>query len=174
VSAGSRPLAVAHERLVSGTVSSTPANSAAAQCSVMSYEISTDPLRLDVEAIHAFLTQSYWSAGIPKATVARAVEHSLCAGVYLGNDQVGFARVITDRASFGYLADVYILEAHRGRGLSKELVATLLAHPDLQGLRRLLLATRDAHNLYSKFGFKHLATPQRMMELHTPDVYRNG
>ena len=151
-----------------------PTSSPAAQCSPMSYEISTDPLRLDVEAIHAFLTRSYWSAGIPKATVARAIEHSLCAGVYLGSDQVGFARVITDRASFGYLADVYILEAHRGRGLSKEVVATLLAHPDLQGLRRLLLATRDAQDLYSKFGFKQLAAPHRMMELHNPDVYRNG
>ena len=86
----------------------------------------------------------------------------------------GFARVITDRASFGYLADVYILEAHRGRGLSKKLIATLLAHPELQGLRRLLLATRDAYDWYSKFGFKQLAAPQRMMELHTPDVYRNG
>lgn len=140
----------------------------------MSYEISTDPARLDVDAIHAFLTRSYWSPGIPRATVARAIQHSVCAGVYLDGAQVGFARVVSDRATFGYLADVYILEVHRGRGLSKALVGTLLEHSDLRGLRRFLLATRDAHGLYSRFGFKPLAAPDRMLELHNPTPYPGG
>ena len=140
----------------------------------MNYEVTTDSSRLDLDAIHAYLTRSYWSPGIPKATVARAIEHSVCAGAYLGADQVGFARVVTDRASFGYLADVYVLEAHRGQGLSKALVGTLLAHPDLQNLRRLMLTTRDAQGLYSRFGFKPLAAPDRFMELHKPDLYRDA
>jgi GNAT superfamily N-acetyltransferase len=140
----------------------------------MSYEISTDRARLDRAAIHAFLSASYWSPGIPEAVVARAIEHSLCFGVFHDGAQVGFARVVTDRATFGYLADVYLLEAHRGRGVARQLVAAVMAHPDLQGLRRLLLATRDAHGLYEKFGFRPLASPDRMMELHRPDVYRGG
>ena len=129
------------------------------------YDISTDPSRLQLDAIHAYLTRSYWSPGIPRDVVARAIAHSMCFGLYQGESQVGFARVVTDKASFAYLADVYVLEAHRGQGLSKRLVGEILAHPDLQGLRRFLLATADAHGLYSQFGFNALARPQNMMEL---------
>ena len=136
------------------------------------YAISTDPARLDVAAIHAFLVRAYWCIGIPRATVEHAIAHSLCFGAYHGTAQVGFARVVTDRATFAYLADVYVLEAHRGRGLSKRLMEAVVAHPDLQGLRRFLLATRDAHGLYAQFGFTGLAAPDRMMEILKPDVYR--
>jgi GNAT superfamily N-acetyltransferase len=135
------------------------------------YSISTDPSRLDSVAIHAFLARSYWSPGVPLATVERAIANSLAFGVYHGVEQVGFARVVTDRATFAYLADVYILEAHRGRGLGRRLVETILAHEDLQGLRRFLLATRDAHGLYAAYGFKPLASPDRLMEIHRPDAY---
>jgi GNAT superfamily N-acetyltransferase len=135
------------------------------------YAISTDVQRLDVPAIHAFLSRSYWSPGIPLALVRRAIDHSLCFGLFHRDEQVGFARVVTDRASFAYLADVYVLEAHRGRGLSKWLIEVMRAHPDLQGLRRFLLATRDAHELYRQFGFKELAYPSRLMEVLDPDVY---
>jgi GNAT superfamily N-acetyltransferase len=135
------------------------------------YSISSDPARLDLVAIHAFLARSYWSPGIPFATVERAVAHSLAFGVYDGEEQVGFARVITDRATFAYLADVYILEDHRGRGLARRLIQAVLAHEDLQGLRRVMLATRDAHALYAGYGFTPLAKPDRLMEIHRPDVY---
>ena len=137
----------------------------------MDYEISTDHARLDITAIHAFLSQTYWSPGIPRAVVERAIAHSLCFGVFRDGAQVGFARAVTDRATFAYLADVYLLEAHRGRGVARRLVAAIVAHPELQGLRRMMLATRDAHGLYAKFGFRPLAKPERMMELHKPDVY---
>jgi GNAT superfamily N-acetyltransferase len=136
-----------------------------------SYEISTDPARLDIDAIHAFLTQSYWSPGIPRATVARAISHSLCFGAFCEGQQVGFARVVTDRTTFAYLCDVYVLDAHRGRGLAKQLMDRVVQHPDLQGLRRMMLATRDAHGLYARYGFKPLAAPGVMMEIHKPDVY---
>ena len=129
------------------------------------YDISTDPSRLQLDAIHAYLTRSYWSPGIPKDVVARGIANSLCFGVYLGEAQVGFARVVTDKASFAYLADVYVLEAHRGQGLSKRLVGQILGHPELMGLRRFLLATADAHGLYAQFGFTPLGAPERMMEL---------
>jgi GNAT superfamily N-acetyltransferase len=138
------------------------------------YTISTDRTRFDVAAIHAFLARSYWSPGIPLATVERAIAHSLAFGVFDGVEQVGFGRVVTDRATFAYLADVYILEEHRGRGLGRRLVETILAHEDLQGLRRFLLATRDAHALYAEFGFKPLAAPDRMMEILDPHVYDRG
>jgi GNAT superfamily N-acetyltransferase len=132
---------------------------------VNTYDISTDPSRLDLDAIHEFLSRSYWSPGIAKDTVARAIAHSLCFGVYRDGAQVGFARVITDRTTFAYLSDVYVLEAHRGQGLSKRLVERIRAHPDLQGLRRMMLATRDAHGLYAQFGFRPLAIPERFMEV---------
>jgi GNAT superfamily N-acetyltransferase len=135
------------------------------------YEISTDPARLDVGAIHAFLTESYWSPGIPRATVERALANSLCFGAFWQGQQVGFARVVTDRTTFAYLCDVYVLDAHRGRGLAQELMTRVVEHPDLQGLRRIMLATRDAHGLYAKFGFKPLASPGVMMEVHNPNVY---
>ena len=137
------------------------------------YAISTDPQRLDVEVVHAYLTQSYWSPGIPRSVVERAIANSLCFGVYRGAAQVGFARVITDKATFAYLADVFILEAHRGQGLSKWLMEVVTGHEDLQGLRRFMLGTKDAHQLYTKFGFVALANPSRMMEILKPDVYRS-
>lgn len=138
------------------------------------YDISTDPARFDINAIHAYLTQSYWSPGIPRETVARAIANSLCFGLYHQGSQVGFARMVTDRATFAYLADVYVLEAHRGKGLAKWLMAEIMAHPDLQGLRRMMLATRDAHALYAQYGFTPLKAPDRMMEKHVPDVYQQA
>jgi len=141
---------------------------------VNTYDISTDPSRLQLDAIHAYLTRSYWSPGVPREIVARAAANSMCFGIYHGDAQVGFARVITDKATFAYLADVYVLEAHRGQGLSKRLVEHILAHPDLQGLRRFMLATADAHGLYAQFDFKVVASPERMMEIRDPDPYRSG
>jgi GNAT superfamily N-acetyltransferase len=136
-----------------------------------SYLISTDPARLDLAVIHGFLTTSYWATGIPLATVQAAIEHSLCFGIYEGAHQVGFARLVTDSATFAYLADVFVLESHRGQGLSKWLMECIRAHPDLGGLRRWLLATRDAHELYRQYGFRALAAPDRFMEIHDPDIY---
>jgi GNAT superfamily N-acetyltransferase len=139
------------------------------------YEISTDPQRLDLDAVHAWLTRSYWSPGIPREVVARAAANSLCFGLHHATQgQVGYARVVTDRASFAYLCDVYVLEDHRGQGLSKWLLETILGHPDLQGLRRFMLATRDAHGLYAQFGFTPLAAPDRMMEILRPGVYQRS
>ena len=135
------------------------------------YDISNDPGRLDLDAMHAYLSSSYWSPGIPKATLAKAVAHSICVGAYCGAKQVGFARMVTDRATFAYLADVYVLEPHRGRGLAQRLIKALLAEPEMQGLRRLMLVTRDGHRLYQKFGFQALAAPERFMERHDPRVY---
>jgi GNAT superfamily N-acetyltransferase len=137
------------------------------------YSITTDRRDLDVRAIHDFLTQSYWSPGVPIGVVERAIANSLCFGIFHGRDQVGFARVITDKATFAYLADVYVLDAHRGRGLSKWLLGVIRGHADLQGLRRFMLATRDAHGLYAQFGFTPLVNPSRMMEaLDADEVYR--
>lgn len=135
------------------------------------YEITTDRSRMDVQAIHAFLSQSYWSPGVPLSVVERAMQNSLCFAILSEGRHVGFARVVTDRATFGYLADVHVLEEHRGRGLSKRLMRAVMEHPDLQGLRRMMLATRDAHGLYEQYGFKPLASPAVMMEVHDPDVY---
>ena len=139
------------------------------------FVISTDRSRVDVEAVHRFLsTDAYWSPGIPLAVVRRAIENSLPFGLYRGREQVGFARVTTDYATFAYLADVYVLDTVRGQGLGKWLVETLMAHPELQGLRRWMLATRDAHGLYAQHGFKPLKAPDVFMERHDPDVYRRG
>ena len=133
--------------------------------------ISTDRSKLDVEVIHRFLTRSYWAEGIPLETVTRAIENSLCFGVYNGNEQAGFARVVSDFATYAYLADVFILEPYRERGLGKELIASVMAHPELQGLRRWSLGTRDAHGLYAQFGFTALENPSRMMEIADQEVY---
>lgn len=138
------------------------------------YEISDDKSRLDLDVIHGYLTESYWSPGVPRPVVERAIQGSLCFGVYLGRDQVGFARVVTDKATFAYLADVFILEPHRGQGLAQRLMAAICAHPELQGLRRFMLATNDAHGLYARFGFSALANPPAYMEILRPDVYRQG
>lgn len=137
------------------------------------YTITTDKRRLDLQAIHAFLSQTYWSPGIPMAVVERAIENSLAFGVFQGEEQVGFARVVTDKATFAYLADVYVLAAHRGKGLSKRLLEVIHAHEELQGLRRFMLATKDAHGLYAQFGFKALANPSRMMERVNPNAYKH-
>ncbi len=135
--------------------------------------VSDDPARLDIAYVHAFLVNSYWSPGIPRDVVARAIASSLPFGLYDGTGaQVGFARVITDRATFAYIADVFVDEAFRGKGLGKLLMSAIMSHPDLQGLRRWSLATRDAHGLYRQFGFSDLAHPERFMEIVDPDVHR--
>lgn len=139
------------------------------------YCITTDKSRLDLPAVHQYLSEeSYWSQQIPFETVQKAAENSLTFAVLAGETQVGYARIISDYATFAYLADVYILEAHRARGLSKWLIETIMNHPQLQGLRRWTLATRDAHGLYAQFGWKPLASPPSWMELHNPDVYKKA
>jgi GNAT superfamily N-acetyltransferase len=135
------------------------------------YTISTDKTRLDIPGIHAFLRESYWASGIPREVVARSIENALCFGVYDDVRQIGFARVISDFATFAYLGDVFILASHRGRGLAKWLLACIRSHPDLQGLRRWMLATRDAHGLYARVGFTQLGKPEIFMELADPGVY---
>lgn len=136
------------------------------------YGISDEKVKLDINFIHSFLTRSYWAEGIPKEVIKRSVDGALCFGVYEGEKQVGFARVITDKATFAYLADVFIIEEYRGRGLSKWLMEVIMSHPDLQGLRRMMLATRDAHKLYAQFGFVPLTYVDRWMQIHNPDVYK--
>jgi GNAT superfamily N-acetyltransferase len=136
------------------------------------YVVSTDPAGLDVQAVHAYLTRSYWSEGIPIEVVRRSIANSLCFGLYRGAEQVGFARIVSDLATFAYLADVYVLEEHRGHDLGVWLVDFITRHPDLQGLRRWSLATRDAHELYRRFGWTDLKSPERWMERHFPDLYR--
>ena len=135
------------------------------------YWITTDERKLDLDAIHAYLSRSFWAEGIPKATVARAIENSLCFGLFDGSQQVGFARVVTDRATYAYLCDVYVLETHQGRGLGKWLIEPVMAHPDLQGLRRFQLVTRDAHGLYSRHGFAAPEHPERHMEIFRHGMY---
>ncbi len=152
------------------------------------YVLSTDPARLDLDVIFGFLTNCYWSKGIPREVVARSIEHSLCFGIYdvadsenprlanearRGASQVGFARVISDFATIAYLGDVFVLESHRGRGLSRWMMESIMQHPALQGLRRWILLTRDAHGLYKQFGFSTPKAPELWMELHNPKVYEN-
>jgi GNAT superfamily N-acetyltransferase len=137
------------------------------------FVLSTDPSRLELETIHGFLTNSYWAKGIPKDVIAKSMEHSLCFGIYDGTGaQVGFARVVSDFATVAYLGDVFVVESHRGRGLSKWMMECMVQHPALQNLRRWILLTRDAHGLYSQYGFTPLKAPERYMELHRPDVYQ--
>lgn len=137
------------------------------------YTISDDPDRLDLRAIHAYLYRAYWSPGIPFETVERAVRSSLCIGAYDRADaQVGLVRLISDYATFCYVSDVYVLEDHRGRGLSKAMLALAVDHPRLQGLRRWSLVTADAQDLYRQFGFTAVAQPERHMERLKPDIYR--
>jgi GNAT superfamily N-acetyltransferase len=135
------------------------------------YVISTDPSRIDVDAVHAFLARSYWATGISRAVVARSIEGSLNFGLYAGESPAGFARVITDGATFAYLADVFVLEEHRGKGLGVWMLETIMSHPQLQNLRVWRLATKDAHGLYEKAGFRPLDHPERMMEIVDPAVY---
>jgi GNAT superfamily N-acetyltransferase len=136
------------------------------------YEVSTDRSRFDIDLIHNFLRSSYWAANIPREVVERCICHALCFGVFGDRKQIAFARVITDYATFAYLADVFVVPEHRGRGVSKLLMRSILDHPELQGLRRFLLATKDAHGLYAQFGFKPLANPTDFMTIHNPDIYK--
>ena len=138
------------------------------------FGITTDVGSMDVDAIHAYLTRSYWSEGISKQLVSRAMAGSLCFGLLDGAQQIGFARVITDRATYAYLCDVYVLEEYQGRGLGTWLMSELMTHPDLQGLRRWGLVTRDAHGLYEKFGFGAPANPAGLMEIARPGMYLTG
>ena len=140
------------------------------------FVVSDDPSRVDLDVVHSYLVRSYWSADIPRYIVERAVANSMCFGVYeeASGKQVGFARVITDRATFAWLADVFVLEKYRGRGLSKLLMSTIVDHPDLQLLRRWTLATKDAHGLYAQFGFTPLEDPTRFMVRRNPAVHRDG
>jgi Predicted acyltransferase len=139
------------------------------------FEISTDRARIDVDAVHAYLTRSYWAEGIGRDTVARAISGSLCFGLYDPEGrQAGFARLITDGATFAYLADVYVLEEWRGLALGKALAEAVVSHPVATGARRVLLATADAHSLYARYGFQPLGQPQKIMEIHRPNLYRRG
>ena len=135
------------------------------------FTISTDPVRLDIAAIHGFLTRSYWAEGIPPETVRRSIDHSIPFGLFHAARQIGFARWITDHATFAYLGDVYVLEEYRGQGLGTWLMEAVMSHPDVQGQRRWVLLTRDAHGLYARYGFEALAAPQRYMERRWTDVY---
>ena len=134
------------------------------------FEISCDAERIDVPLVHAFLRDSYWAKGRKLETVERSIRNSLCFGVYAGDTQIAFARVITDRTVFAYLADVFVVPEFRGRGVSKLLMRAILAHPDLQTLRAFLLATRDAHGLYAQFGFAALREPARLMARYLPET----
>jgi GNAT superfamily N-acetyltransferase len=138
------------------------------------YTVSTDKAQFDVEMIYRFLTNCYWAEGVPRDVVQRSIDNALCFGVFDREQQVGFARVITDRATYAYIGDVFILESHRGCGLSKLLMKAIMEHPELQGLRRWSLVTNDAHGLYQQFGFSPLANPQKYMELVNADVYKKG
>lgn len=134
--------------------------------------VSTDPNRIQVDAVHRFLSESYWAEQIPREIVARALQNSLCFGLYHQDDQIGLARMITDRATFAYLCDVYVEVAWRGQGLAKWMLTCAFSHPDLQGLRRMNLVTRDAHDLYRAFGFSELSQPGGHLEKRDPDVYK--
>lgn len=138
------------------------------------YVFSDDKQKLDPVAIHHYLsTQSYWAQNIPMEIVKRCIENSLCFGIYKDEQQIGFARWITDKATFAWLADVYVEEIHRGQSLSKKLMSLMLFHPDLQGLRRYMLATVDAHGLYAQFGFESIEHPDRLMGIAIKDPYKN-
>jgi GNAT superfamily N-acetyltransferase len=141
------------------------------------YCISTDRRKLDIALIHHYLSnESYWAQGIPVSVVERSIEHSFCFGMYHQEQQVGFARLVTDKATFAYLADVFILPEHRGKGLSKWMLTIIHSHPDMQGLRRWMLGTKDAHGLYEQFGWEPIPAElvSRFMQLHRPDVYKKS
>ena len=138
------------------------------------FRITTDVQEMDLDAVHAYLTRSYWAEGISKNLVARSIEGSLCFGLLDGSRQIGFARVVSDGATFAWLCDVYVLEEHQGRGLGTWMMRELMMHPDLQGLRRWGLVTRDAHGLYEKVGFAAPANPAGLMEIARPGMYLTG
>jgi ribosomal protein S18 acetylase RimI-like enzyme len=135
--------------------------------------VTTDRSRFDMDVIHGFLQHSYWAKGIPRELLTRAIDNSLCFGAFAKAGQVGFARVITDHATFAYICDVFALPSHRGRGIGKRLMAAIMAHPELQGLRRWTLFTRDAHGLYRQYGFGPGRYPERLMEV-LGDPYEEG
>jgi N-acetylglutamate synthase-like GNAT family acetyltransferase len=140
---------------------------------ISGYKISSKVDDMDSSVIHSYIARSYWAKDIPLNIMEKAINNSLCFGVFTDSgSQVAFARMVTDTATFAYLADVFVMEEHRGKGISKWLMKSIIAHPDLQGIRRMLLATSDAHNLYEQFGFKALSSPKSFMELHQPDVYK--
>ena len=136
------------------------------------YEVSTDQARFDVGLVHSFLSSSYWAANMPRKVLEKSIRHALCFGVFVDGKHVAFARVITDYATFAYLSDLFVIPGHRGQGVSKLLMRSILDHPELQGLRRFVLATKDAHGLYAQFGFKPLSNPDDFMTIHNPDVYK--
>jgi GNAT superfamily N-acetyltransferase len=136
--------------------------------------VSTDPARLDLETVHGFLTRSYWATGIPREIVERSIRHSICFGAFDGGRQVGFARVISDRATFAYVSDVFVLDSHRGRGIGRQIMTAVTTHPELQNLRLWTLFTRDAHGLYRQVGFREARHPDRLMERRQPQPYRAG
>jgi N-acetylglutamate synthase-like GNAT family acetyltransferase len=138
------------------------------------YLLSTDKSKIDVRIVHHFLTQSYWAENISMEVVQKSIDHSLCFAIYHHQELIGFARVISDFATFAYLADVFIVPKERGKGLSKWLMQTIMDHPQLQRLRRFTLATRDAHKLYAQFGFTAFDKPERWMQKTDPDVYKIG
>jgi GNAT superfamily N-acetyltransferase len=138
-------------------------------------EISNDRARLDIALIHRFLSEeSAWATNIPRALVATSIQHSLCFGGYEDGQQIAFARVVSDYATFAYLMDVFVLPEHQGRGLSKQLIQNIMDHPQLQGLRRFMLASSNARGLYQKWGFQALGKPEIMMEINHPDIYKNS
>jgi GNAT superfamily N-acetyltransferase len=140
---------------------------------IQGYKISCNKEDMNFSVIYSFISASYWAQGIPAETLKKAMQNSLCFGVFtIAGEQVGFARVVTDCATYAYLADVFILENHRGKGLSKWLMKVIVAHPELQNLRRITLVTKDAHSLYEQFGFTALANPDRFMEKWAPNVYQ--
>ena len=138
------------------------------------YLVSTDRALIDTEVVFEVLTSSYWANGIRREIVVRSIDNALCFGIYKGREQVGFARVISDFATYAYIGDLFIVESHQGRGLGKFLMESILKHPQLQGLRRWSLVTRDAHGLYEKFGFEALKKPENYMEILNPDVYKRS
>ena len=153
----------------------SPASLAIAEPRRGQFLISTDPGRLDLRVVHDFLTNCYWAKGIPLEVVQRSIEHALCFGIYDGSGaQVGFARVVSDFSTVAYLGDVFVLESHRGQGLGKWMMECIMQHPALQGMRRWILVTGDAHGLYKQFGFTALQSAERYMELYRPDVYEMG
>jgi len=136
------------------------------------YTISTDKSKLDLNVIHGYLSRSYWAENIPVEIVKRSVDNSLCFGVYVNEKQIGFARVISDYTTFAYLADVFILEEERGRGLAKRLMECILEHRQLRGLRNFCLMTKDAHSLYKRYGFKNIPKPENFMARKIEGIYK--
>jgi GNAT superfamily N-acetyltransferase len=139
------------------------------------FAIDTDPSQLDIDRVHSFLSKSYWATGIPIEIVKKSIQNSLCFGLYVSNEnrlqQIGFARIVSDYATFAYLGDVYVEESWRGKGLSKWMMSCVMSHPQLQGLRRICLGTRDAHDLYKKYGFEVIKQPENWMEIKVPNIY---